>query len=101
MHNTFSEDFFERWEHLISSVEISEIPMRFIKEVDIVFENKEHASFNVSFLLNQGYEVEKIEETIETFLEIHDEDIKQVDFHINISALAEEVGEKTNRLLES
>lgn len=98
-NNRFSDDFYERWEHLMSDIEISDVPMRFIREVNIVFDNDNETIFDVVELINNGYAVEDIERTIEEFLEIHDEDISRVDFHLNLIALSEEVGAKTNRLL--
>jgi hypothetical protein len=95
----FSEDFYDRWEHLISTVEISEVPMRFIREVSIAFDNDEITVFDIQHMINHGYDVKLIEETVEDFLSEHDDIISQVDFHINIPALAEEVDAKTNRLL--
>ena len=50
--------------------------------------------------MKRGYEVEKIEETIENFLDAHDDEIECVDFHINLPALAEEVEDKTSKLLD-
>ena len=73
--------------------------MRFIREVSIEFDNNETTIFDIQHMLDHGYDVRLIEETVENFLEEHDDIISQVDFHINIPALAEEVDAKTNRLL--
>ena len=100
MPNTFSDEFFERWEHLISDIEISEVPIRFIREVNIQFNNEKTTKFDIIQLMNRGYAVEKIEETIEDFLDAHDDEIECVDFHINLPALAEEVENKTSKLLD-
>ena len=83
----------------MSDIEISEVPMRFIKEVNVVFDNNDETIFDVVDLIQNGYAVEDIERTIENFLEVHDENIGRVDFHINLPALAEEVDAKTHRLL--
>lgn len=96
----FSEDFYDRWEHLISSVEITNVPMRLIKEIKIQFKNNDTTTFDIVELLSRGYDMERIEETIEVFLDLHDEDIDCVDFHINLTALAEEVEPRTNKLLD-
>jgi hypothetical protein len=41
-----------------------------------------------------------IESHIEDFLDIHDDDIDCVDFHINLTAIADEVEPRTNKLLD-
>ena len=96
----FSDEFYERWDHLISDVEITDVPMRFIKEVNILFNDGNTVVFDVQqMLLND--KPGDIEECIEVFLDDQAEDIQTVDFHINVGALASEVETKTNRLLDN
>jgi hypothetical protein len=96
----FSDEFYERWEHLISTVEITDVPMRFIREVSVQFNSNENTVFDVQHMLLMGEDPQNIEEEIELFLYDNDEDIASVDFHINITALATEVEHKTNKLLD-
>ena len=100
MPDSFSDEFFDRWEHLISSVEISDVPIRFIKKIDAKFKDGQNHSFDVTTMLENGYEYPDIELVIESYLDAHDELIECVDFHLNISAIAEEVESKTNNLLD-
>lgn len=51
-------------------------------------------------MLERGMEFSEIEMLIETYLEMYADDIDCVDFHLNISAIAEEVEIETNRLLD-
>jgi hypothetical protein len=96
----FSDEFYERWDHLISDVEITDVPMRFIKEVNILFNDGNTVVFDVQqMLLNDNPAL--IEECIEVFLDEQAGDIMTVDFHINVGALASEVETKTNRLLDN
>ena len=96
----FSDEFYERWEHLISTVEISEVPMRFIREVCVKLETGETHSFDIGLMLERGYDAEQLEEIVQEYLDTHDNLIDVVDFHINLSAIAEEVEPKTQKLLE-
>ena len=100
MPDSFSDEFFDRWEHLISSVEISDVPIRFIKRIDAKFKDGQLHAFDVVTMLENGYEYPDIEAVIESYLDAHDELIECVDFHLNISAIAEEVETKTNELLD-
>jgi hypothetical protein len=96
----FSDEFFNRWEHLISSVEILDVPIRFIKSIIASFNDGQSHSFDIKIMLERGMEFQEIESLIETYLELHADDIDCVDFHLNVSAIAEEVETKTNRLLD-
>ena len=96
----FSEDFYERWEHLISSIEITNVPIRFIKEIVVIFKDENTTIFDVADMINNHHDMTAVENHIEDFLDAHDDDIDCVDFHINLTAIADEVEPKTNKLLD-
>jgi hypothetical protein len=98
--DNFSPEFYERWEHLINSVEVTDVPMRLIREINVTFNDANSVVFDVEQMLSHGHNPAEIEECIEDFLESHAETIANVDFHINITALASEVEHKTNKLLD-
>lgn len=100
MSDNFSDEFFDRWEHLISTVEISDVPIRFIKAVVASFHDGQSHSFDVKSMLKKGMEFPEIEAMIEEYLELNTDNIDSVDFHLNINAIAEEVETKTNQLLD-
>ena len=51
--NNFSKEFYERWEHLLSDIDMEEVPLNFVKEIIIRFDhNKENVSFNMSKIFN-------------------------------------------------
>lgn len=97
----FSNEFHSKWEHLINDVEVSDVPMRFIKEVVVYFESGDTVEFDIGAMLDSGNPAEIIEEEIESFLSANDAYIDNVDFHINIPAVADEVSDKTNKLLDT
>jgi hypothetical protein len=98
--NSFSNEFFDRWEHLISSVEISDVPIRFIKEVSAIFNDGQSHRFDINTMLSKGMEFSDIETIIENYLEVFSNEIECVDFHLNVSAIAKEVENHTNKLLD-
>ena len=51
-------------------------------------------------MVNKGIDFPEIEALVESYLEEHADNIECVDFHLNISAIAEEVENKTNQLLD-
>ena len=96
----FSDEFYDRWEHLLSTVEIVDVPMRFIKEVEVTFKSGDTTCFDITAMISNGNKPQLIENKIEEYLQNNDPDIKQVDFHINIPAVATEIERKTNKLLD-
>jgi len=95
----FSQEFYERWEHLLSTVEISDVPIEYISEIVVVFENDNTTVFDVTAMLASGAKPKHIEAQIEDFLSDHDHEIDHVNFHINIPVIATEVHAKTKKLL--
>jgi hypothetical protein len=96
----FSDEFYDRWEHLLSTVEIVDVPMRFIKEVEVTFKSGDKTCFDITAMISNGNKPQIIESKIEEYLQNNDPDIRQVDFHINIPAVATEIERKTNKLLD-
>jgi hypothetical protein len=96
----FSVEFFDRWEHLISDMEISDVPIRFIKSINANLKNGAIHSFEIDAMIKKGIDYPEIETLVENYLGMHDEDIECVDFHLNINAIADEVETKTNKLLD-
>lgn len=96
----FSDEFYDRWEHLLSTVEIVDVPMRFIKEVEVTFNSGDTTCFDITAMISNGNKPQLIENKIEEYLQSNDLDIRQVDFHINIPAVATEIERKTNKLLD-
>lgn len=98
--SNFSIEFFDRWEHLISDMEISDVPIRFIKAINANFQNGTKHSFEIDAMISKGIDYPEIETLVENYLEMHSDEIECVDFHLNINAIADEVETKTNRLLD-
>ena len=96
----FSDEFYERWEHLIADVEIKLIPMRMLREIVVNMDDETEVVFDVSELLLDGASIEEIETAVQEFCSEHDENVTGIDFKINIENLAEEVERKTGRLLK-
>lgn len=96
----FSPEFYAKWEHLIDSLEISDVPIRFIREVEVIFKTGDNTVFDIRAMIQAGYDSQDIEEDIERYFDHHDKRIDTVNFHIDIPAVASEVTNKTNQLLD-
>lgn len=98
--NSFSKEFYERWEHLLSDIDMEEVPLNFVKEIIIRFDNdKENVSFNIKKMRQDQVPVKEIEKSLQTFLNCNDEDVMSVDFQLDVEEVASTVSKKVTRIL--
>ena len=93
------EDFRNRWESLLSDADISSIPVNYLKSVEISMVDGSIEQFDINELLSKGLTHSEIETMMEEFMDQFDDNIESLDFHLNLEVLAEEVGNKTKRLI--
>ena len=99
-----STEFIDKWKHILSDVEKTDIPTHLIDRVVIKLLSSEEISenvqtINISLLKDEGYDAEDIEDVInETLYELNDF-IDSVDFFLDIDAVANEVQPETDKLL--
>ena len=99
MSNDFSKDFYDRWEHLLSDIDMEEVPLRFVKEIIIRFPDKDSVSFNIKKLREQEVPVKEIEKSLQEFLNFNDDDVVSVDFQLDVEAVATTVSKKVTKIL--
>lgn len=96
----FSDEFLDKWELIISEVNKTDIPLECIKKVIIRLADRKQRTINLSTLKKQGLSMDEIEAVVtRTLTELGDE-VKDVDFVIDITAVAELVQPETDKLLE-
>ena len=88
-----------QWESILAEADISEIPIDFLKEISITMQDETLKIFNIEELLKFGLTIKEIENKVMEFMDDFDDDIDTIDFHINVEALADAVGDKTKGLL--
>lgn len=98
MTDNFSKEFYEKWEHLISDIDIEEVPIFFVREVVVNFQDKEPVKFNIKSLIEKKIPIFQIESQIQNFLD-KTEDVYSVDFQLDIEAVAKTVTKKVSKLL--
>ena len=98
MHQ-FSDDFLTQWEQIIAGTDKTEVPLECIKKVIVKFHDRRQQTINLHTLRKQGLGYEDIEAMLtRTFLE-QDANIRDIDFVVDISAVAEMVQPETDKLL--
>ena len=96
----FSEDFLDKWEHIISEVNKTDIPLGCIKKVIIRLYGRKQKTINLATLKQQGLDLEEVELVVtRTLTELGDE-VRDVDFVIDITEVAKLVQPETDKLLK-
>ena len=94
-----NDDFLTKWEHIVNDVNKTDVPLECIKKVIIKFNGGRQQTINLNSLQKQGLTLEDIEEILNrTFVERNDE-IRDVDFVVDVNAVASLVQPETDKLL--
>lgn len=95
-----NDDQLRRWENLIAEVNKTEVPLECIKKVLIKLEGGRQRTINLYNLKRQGLGMEEIELVVTRTLNELNSSIRDVDFVIDIVAVAEILQPATDKLLE-
>jgi hypothetical protein len=96
----FSDEFLERWEHIIDDVDITDVPLECIKKVVIKLQGKRQRTINLSMLRRQGLDFEEIETVMTRTLTELGDAVRDVDFILDVGAIATIVQPETDKLLK-
>ena len=94
-----SDDFLDQWEHIIATVNKTDVPIECIKKVVVKLGGGRQKTINLHTLLKQGLELSEIETMLTRYFTEHDHEIKDVDFVVDISAVVALVQPETDKLL--
>lgn len=96
----FSDEFIQQWEHIIKDVDATEIPIECLKKVVIKLGGKKQKTINIQTLKKQGLDYEEIESVVARNLFEYGDDVRDLDFVLDIGAVAEMVQPETDKLLK-
>lgn len=95
----FSNEFLAKWEHIIEEVNKTEIPLECIKKVVIRLHGKKQRTINLATLKKQGLGVDELEIVLTRTLTEFGDDVKDIDFVVDVSAVAKILQPETDKLL--
>jgi hypothetical protein len=95
-----NDDQLKRWENLIAEVNKTEVPLECIKKVLVRLDGGRQRTINLHALKRQGLDMTEIELVITRTLSELNDMIRDVDFVIDIVAVAEILQPATDKLLE-
>lgn len=96
LHN---DDFISQWENILADVNKTDVPLECIKKVVIKLAGGRQKTINVHALLKQGLQLEEVENLLTRYFNEHDHEIRDVDFVVDVTAVANLVQPETDKLL--
>jgi hypothetical protein len=96
----FSDEFLERWEHIIDEVDITDVPLECMKKVIVKLHGKRQRTINLALLRRQGLEFDEIETILTRTLTELGDAVRDVDFILDVGAIATMVQPETDKLLK-
>ena len=96
LHN---DDFISQWERILADVNKTDVPLECIKKVVIKLAGGKQKTINVHTLLRQGLELAEVEQILTRYFAENDHQIRDVDFVVDVSAVANLVQPETDKLL--
>jgi hypothetical protein len=96
----FSDEFFDKWEHLIKEAPKTEVPLECLKKIIIKLHGKRQRTVNLDVLRKQGLDIEEIETVLtRTLLEL-DSQVRDIEFIVDAALVAEIIQPETDKILE-
>ena len=95
----FSDEFLLKWEHIIAEVTKTEVPLECIKKVVIKLHGKKQKTINLATLKRQGLDMDELEVVLSRTLTDLGEEVRDIDFVVDVSEVAKLVQPETDKLL--
>lgn len=94
-----TDDFLTQWEHILADVNKTDVPLECIKKVVIKLAEGRQKTINVHTLLKQGLDLSEVETMLTRFFSENDHQIRDVDFVVDVTSVANLVQPETDKLL--
>ena len=96
-----SEEFLAKWDHIISEVEKTQVPLKCINKMVIKIVGGRQKTINLSRLRRDGLDDDEIEEIMNRNLHILGESVNNIDFILDVNTVAGIIQPATDKLLKS
>ena len=95
-----SDEFLAQWDHIISGVDKTEVPLECINKIVIRLQGGRQKTINLARLRRDGFDLEEIESYLtRNLLELGDL-VRDIDFLVDVNAVAQLVQPETDKLLK-
>ena len=96
-----SEEFLAKWDHIISEVEKTQVPLKCINKMVIKIVGGRQKTINLARLRRDGLDDDEIEEIMNRNLHILGESVNNIDFILDVNTVAGIIQPATDKLLKS
>jgi len=99
--NKLPPEVIKHWPEIFSDVEIKAVPIKYIDNIQVYFHDGKVWQIDMDKQTWQdGGDVSKVEESLETFLEQYNDEISHVDFRLNTSKVVADVKSRTKSFMK-
>ena len=95
-----SDEFLEQWDHIISGVDKTEVPLECINKIVIRLQGGRQKTINLARLKRDGFDLEEIESYLTRNLVELGDLVRDIDFIVDVNAVARMVQPETDKLLK-
>jgi len=95
-----TEDFLKRWEEIVDQVDKDHIPIECIKKVVFRITGGRQKTINLQRLKQQGLDMDEVQDVVDTFVQANSDLITNMEFVLDIVAVAELLQPETDKLLK-
>lgn len=95
-----SDEFLEQWDHIISGVDKTEVPLECINKIVIRLQGGRQKTINLARLKRDGFDLEEIESVLTRNLVELGDLVRDLDFLVDVNAVARLVQPETDKLLK-
>jgi hypothetical protein len=95
-----SDEFLEQWDHIISGVDKTEVPLECINKIVIRLQGGRQKTINLARLKRDGFDLEEIESYLTRNLVELGDLVRDIDFLVDVNAVAQLVQPETDKLLK-
>jgi hypothetical protein len=95
-----SDEFLEQWDHIISGVDKTEVPLECINKIVIRLQGGRQKTINLAKLKRDGFDLEEIESYLTRNLVELGDLVRDIDFLVDVNAVARLVQPETDKLLK-
>jgi hypothetical protein len=95
-----SDEFLAQWDHIISGVDKTEVPLECINKIVIRLQGGRQKTINLARLKRDGFDLEEIESYLTRNLVELGDLVRDIDFIVDVNAVARMVQPETDKLLK-
>jgi hypothetical protein len=96
-----SDEFLAKWDHIISEVEKTQVPLKCINKMVIRIAGGKQKTINLSRLRKDGLDDDEIEEIMNRNIFVLGDSVNNIDFILDVNTVAGIIQPATDKLLKS